>query len=245
MKHTKLIASCILSGIALTAAVLTSTASTSYAYASHSHNNETVIPSRLELAAELANLGYIPEYLCAAGLNASDSSTLLPIAEEALTDQWVLISTNRETVTNTNQELNRLSRIIKNGNASPKIESEYKNSSAERDAAQAQLDAAAAAIRAKINTKLSYKQITTLDRIVANRKQPLPTQYLVLEYTQSEWTTFCKAYSECQTNPKPSKESQGIVNAADMIYAVNLAQIQLDTNLASIKQVYKVFIATP
>jgi hypothetical protein len=244
IKHSKLFSGLLLSSIAITIAVFASAASQSTASLPNVYDAEPP-PSRIEMAAELSNLGCTPEFLCAAGLSASESSTLLLFVEELLAEQWHVISENRETVTATTKDLKQLSVVIKKGNATPEIQIEYQDRVAEQLAAQSVLDTVITSIRLDVYNQLDPDQATTLGRIFLNRNQQLPAHYLVLEYTQREWATFCKAYAEYQTNPEPSQSTQDTVNAADMQYSVNLAQIRLSTNLESVQQVFHAFITTP
>ena len=245
MKHTILIASCLLSGVALSATVLTSATSSSTASVTNSYDTNTNEPTQIELLAELTSIGYIPEYLCAAGMSNSDSSTLLSAATEVLSENWQSMTAARETVTAASRDIKRLSRAIEQGNTTPEVEAQLQNRLNEHTAAQAQIDLVLNLVRTEVNATLSSSQSSALAQIIANKEQPLPTHYLVLDKSPSEWAAFCKAYAECQTNPSPSQDALNIVAAADMMYAVSLAQTHINTHLNSVLQVFDTYITQP
>jgi len=132
-----------------------------------------------------------------------------------------------------------LRRKIQSGKGSPEDVTAYQAALAELTSATALKEAALAACRAPAEALLSQAQREQLARVRANEHWQLPTEFLLVDRTESQWVALRDALANEKIAPRYGEETApqhaSVLGAARAHADVALAKTRLDSNLASFK----------
>ncbi|HKW11969.1 MAG TPA: hypothetical protein VJO33_16405 [Gemmatimonadaceae bacterium] len=202
--------------------------------------------SATELQVALLRAGLSAETLTASGVSSQQVSTIVSNARAELVAHPTRITEDDATYATARASADALQRKIESGLATQQEIASFATATAALESAQNERQAALDAVFSAATISLNQSQITLLQTMQANHAWKLPTEFLTVERTETEWISLRDALSNERIAAKYGNEANGAcqsllataranptVAAAKANAVANLAMVSTTWNSAS------------
>jgi len=208
-----------------------------------SFESEAVEVDITELEVELIRAKLDPESLCVAGVTAAETTTIVNNARAYLALNLATLRTAEAQLASTRIEHDRLTRLLRSGQASPSDVTDFENNEPLLATRQAALDSLQDDFYSEATDNLvSQDKLTALGYIQDAGRWACPVQYKCANRSESDWVTLRDALAnerisdELGDDPDPTlQQFLATVHAEN---GTSSAIARLQTSLSSIQAAF-------
>ncbi|PCI11323.1 hypothetical protein COB72_01040 [bacterium] len=199
-------------------------------------------PSVMDIQIELIHQSMTPDVLCAAGLTANETSSLLTFAIGAIQADWDTVFSTQTALNELDGQRTSLEQSLKSSglddSTRASLESQLNAVEALIASHQATLNGVRATIETAVLNSMSTDDRTRFQQINANSARNVPMEYRILDLTEDQWADLRHAFAVVKTNDEPTPEATQVIAGYNTQYDVNLVRVYLDTNQTAVNTAY-------
>lgn len=201
-------------------------------------------PTMTDVDVALHRIGIRPETLAAAGGNGADVTTVVDLMHSALTDDPGLLESVDLALEDAQQECDRLTRLVRSGQASQQEIDDCQAAIQDLAAARVARDAVVDDLFADIAGALGQTKHDALAAMRSNSEWRMPVEFLVLGREEPEWLQLRQALANERI---AANYEDAELDQADQTFltqersrpAIAVAKANYDANLAVIEAAWE------